>query len=105
VDGPLNQQKSDSDAASWLPPNPAYRCSYVARQVAVKSAYTLWVTAAERDAITTVLAGCPGQLLPQAVEVSTPATGATGPDTVPEVGPAATTAPATPDAAAGRGFR
>ena len=64
VDGPLNTQKSDSDAASWLPPNKSFRCTYVARQVAVKSAYALWVTQAEHDAITTVLQSCPGQLLP-----------------------------------------
>ncbi|MGZ4555001.1 MAG: HNH endonuclease family protein, partial [Mycobacteriaceae bacterium] len=64
VDGPLNTQKSDSDAASWLPPNKSFRCTYVARQVAVKSAYALWVTQAEHDAITTVLQSCPRQLLP-----------------------------------------
>ena len=38
VDGPTNGAKSDADAASWLPPNKAFRCTYVARQVAVKSA-------------------------------------------------------------------
>lgn len=75
VDGPLNQQKSDGDAASWLPPSSGYRCAYVARQVAVKSTYGLWVTPAEHDAIASVLAGCPGQELPQAAAVATPATG------------------------------
>lgn len=64
VDGPTNQSKGDSDAASWLPPNRAYRCAYVSRQVAVKRRYRLWVTAAERAAIAGVLAGCPGQPLP-----------------------------------------
>ena len=64
VDGPTNSSKSDSDAASWLPPNKAYRCAYVARQVAVKSKYQLWITAAERDAISRVLSSCPGQKLP-----------------------------------------
>jgi hypothetical protein len=59
VDGSANGSKSDSDAASWLPPNKAYRCSYVARQVAVKARYRLWVTRAERDAIASVLASCP----------------------------------------------
>ncbi|ORI14795.1 deoxyribonuclease, partial [Rhodococcus sp. 1168] len=44
VDGPANQQKSDGDAATWLPSNTAYRCTYVARQVEVKAAYGLWVT-------------------------------------------------------------
>ncbi|WP_307810587.1 GmrSD restriction endonuclease domain-containing protein [Tomitella biformata] len=56
--GRANQQKGDGDAATWLPPNNAYRCTYVARQVEVKSAYGLWVTAAERDAIERVLLSC-----------------------------------------------
>ena len=64
VDGPTNQGKSDSDAATWLPPNKPFRCRYVARQVAVKAKYHLYVTSAERDAITKVLADCPGEPLP-----------------------------------------
>lgn len=64
VDGSANQQKSDGDAATWLPPNKAFRCSYVARQVAVKKKYSLWITQAEKDAIAKVLGGCPGQSLP-----------------------------------------
>lgn len=64
VDGVANQQKSDGDAATWLPSNKSFRCQYVARQVAVKKKYALWVTAAEKDAITGVLSTCPGQLLP-----------------------------------------
>jgi hypothetical protein len=59
TDGPTNQQKGDADAASWLPPNTAYRCTYARRQVQVKAAYDLWVTPAERDALARVLAGCP----------------------------------------------
>nr|WP_218886316.1 HNH endonuclease family protein [Kineococcus aurantiacus] len=61
VDGPLNASKGDGDAATWLPPNTAFRCEYVARQVAVKAEYGLWVTPAERDAIERVLRGCPGE--------------------------------------------
>lgn len=64
VDGPTNQGKGDGDAATWLPPVRAYRCTYVARQVAVKAKYRLWVTQAEHDAINGILAGCPGQPLP-----------------------------------------
>lgn len=56
--GWVNQQKGDGDAATWLPPNNAYRCTFVSRMVDVKSAYRLWVTPAERDAIARVLAGC-----------------------------------------------
>jgi hypothetical protein len=64
VDGPTNVAKGNSDAASWLPPNKSYRCRYVARQIAVKSKYGLWVTKAEYDALGRVLRSCPGQLLP-----------------------------------------
>jgi Excalibur calcium-binding domain len=64
VDGTTNEAKSDGDAATWLPPNKAYRCAYVARQVAVKARYGLWLTAPEHDAIATVLARCPGQKVP-----------------------------------------
>lgn len=61
VDGAANAQKGDGDAATWLPSNTGFRCEYVARQVSVKAAYDLWVTAAEHDAIARVLASCPGQ--------------------------------------------
>ncbi len=64
VDGDANQQKSDGDAATWLPSNKAYRCRYVARQIAVKLKYYLWVTQAEHDAMARVLATCPTQELP-----------------------------------------
>jgi len=64
VDGTANVQKSDGDAATWLPPNKPFRCTYVARQIAVKQKYELWLTQAEHDAISAVLNKCPGQLLP-----------------------------------------
>jgi len=64
VDGPANQQKSDGDAATWLPPNKAFRCEYVARQIAVKIKYTLWITQAEHDAMVSVLGSCPTQTMP-----------------------------------------
>lgn len=64
VEGAANQQKADSDAASWLPPNRPFRCQFVARQIAVKQKYTLWVTSAERDMMARVLERCPGQQLP-----------------------------------------
>jgi hypothetical protein len=66
VDGLTNQRKSDGDAATWLPPDKAYRCPYAARQVAVKAKYGLWVTGAERDALARILAACPSQTLPTA---------------------------------------
>ncbi len=66
VDGPLNQSKSDGDAATWLPPSTGYRCSYAARQIAVKAKYGLWVTTAEKDAMRRILATCPAERLPSA---------------------------------------
>jgi hypothetical protein len=39
VEASANRAKSDGDAATWLPPNHAYRCAYVARQIAVKAKY------------------------------------------------------------------
>lgn len=57
--GAINQQKGDGDAATWLPPNRTYRCTYVSRIVDVKAAYGLWVTQAEHDAIAGILQSCP----------------------------------------------
>ncbi|MDO5670042.1 MAG: HNH endonuclease family protein [Corynebacterium sp.] len=59
VDGSLNQQKGAGDAATWLPPNKAFRCDYATRIVEVKVTYGLWVTAAERDALARELMRCP----------------------------------------------
>lgn len=55
ADGPANSAKGDRDAATWLPPNRAFRCEYVARQTAVKAKYSLWVTQAEHDVIANIL--------------------------------------------------
>lgn len=61
VDGPANEQKSDGDAATWLPKNKKFRCQYVARQVSVKYKYKLWVTEAEKNAILRILEKCPNE--------------------------------------------
>lgn len=58
VDGPLNQQKGAGDAATWLPPHKAYRCVYAQRIVDVKAAYGVWVTEAEKDALSRLLHAC-----------------------------------------------
>ena len=58
VDFKLNRQKGDGDAATWLPPYKSYRCTYVARQVAVKTKYKLWVTTPEKTAISNLLTAC-----------------------------------------------
>ena len=46
VSASANRQKGDGDTATWLPANKSFRCSYVARQVAVKLKFGLWVTGA-----------------------------------------------------------
>ena len=73
VDGSANASKSDGDAATWLPPNRTYRCAMVARQIAVKVQYRLWMTAAERDASARLLGTCPGEQLPAAATTTAPA--------------------------------
>jgi hypothetical protein len=64
VKGRLNSQKSDGDAATWLPPLKSFRCAYVAQQIAVKAKYSLWVTVPEKSAMIGILARCPNQQLP-----------------------------------------
>ncbi len=59
-EGQANQNKGDSDASAWLPPNKNFRCQYVARQIAVKKKYHLWVTDAEKQASVHVLEKCKG---------------------------------------------
>ncbi len=81
-DKPTNGQKGNGDAATWLPPNKSYRCTYVTRQVQVKAEYGLWVTQAEKDAITRVLSDCGAATAP-------------GPDLIPSV-PTTTVAPPPP---------
>jgi hypothetical protein len=101
VSGPTNERKGDADAASWLPPNKAFRCSYVAIQVAVKIRYHLWLTPAEHQAVEGVLATCPSQPLPTGVlpaaASSLPAPSSAGPS--PTSTPA-TTAPPIPSSTA-----
>ena len=64
VDAGANRAKGDGDTATWLPPNKSFRCQYVARQVAVKAKYQVWVTSAEREAMIRVLATCAATPLP-----------------------------------------
>ena len=65
VKGRLNSQKSDGDAATWLPPLKSYRCDYVLRQIAVKLKYKLWFTAPEKEAMVRILKSCPEKALPK----------------------------------------
>ncbi|MFJ4409553.1 HNH endonuclease family protein [Streptomyces sp. NPDC088910] len=65
ADGPANDDKGDDDASGWLPQAAAgFRCEYVARQVAVETKYKLWITPAEKTAMSRTLGGCRGQVLP-----------------------------------------
>lgn len=84
VSASANRQKQDGDAATWLPSNKAFRCGYVARQVAVKAKYRLWVTSAEKEAIQRVLQACPRQRIP---------TDGTLPDPAPAVSSGSSTSP------------
>jgi hypothetical protein len=61
---PQIKKKSSGDAATWLPSNKPFRCQYVARQIAVKEKYSLWVTPSEKEAMMRVLGACPDQLTP-----------------------------------------
>ena len=71
VDASTNRSKGDGDTATWLPPYKAFRCTYAATQVAVKGKYGLWVTSAEKDAMTRVLTTCPAMTLPGPGSAST----------------------------------
>lgn len=64
VKGSLNAQKGDGDAATWLPPRRSYWCAFIARQIAVKKEYRLWVTRPEKRSMIQVLERCPRQRIP-----------------------------------------
>ncbi|WP_107498929.1 HNH endonuclease family protein [Actinacidiphila yeochonensis] len=51
VDGSMNESKSDSGPATWLPPNKQIRCSYAVRVAQVSLKYDLPVTAADKQAM------------------------------------------------------
>lgn len=54
----VNRRKGAGDAATWLPANVSYRCTYATRIVDVKTRYRLWVTEDEREALTYLLRRC-----------------------------------------------
>jgi hypothetical protein len=63
----LNQQKSDSNAASWLPPYKPGRCDFIATQVAVKAKWELYVTSSEKQVFIDILSKpeCAKTVLPK----------------------------------------
>ncbi len=58
VGAQVNFDKAFRDATAWLPPNPGFRCEFVARQIAVKTSYQLWVSKNEKQAMAAVLDDC-----------------------------------------------
>ncbi len=103
VSSTANRVKGDGDAATWLPSNKSFRCDYVARQIAVKQTYGLWVTPAEHDAMAHVLSRCPGQKLPKS-SLQPPSVASTQP-AIPVRQPQTTsTAPADTNSGQGRVF-
>lgn len=100
-----NRKKGDKDASAYLPPNKAFHCEYVARQVTVRVKYGTWITSAEKNAIYTVLQTCPTQPLTAdtwgvSVDKSSPVAPANPAEPAP-VAPVAPEAPADPAPVAG----
>jgi len=58
VGAQVNFDKAFRDATAWLPPDLGYRCEFIARQIEVKTAYGLWVSAKEKKAMKAVLRNC-----------------------------------------------
>ena len=58
VDGPANQQKSDSTPASWLPPNKAYRCEYGIKYLQASLAWKLSITQADKEVLALATRTC-----------------------------------------------
>ncbi len=53
-----NSAKSDSTADEWVPPDPAYACSYATVVITVKDRYGLTVTGAESAVLEELLGTC-----------------------------------------------
>jgi Excalibur calcium-binding domain/Protein of unknown function (DUF1524) len=103
VSSTANRAKGDGDAATWLPSNKSFRCDYVARQIAVKRKYGLWVTPAEHDAMERVLSRCPGQELPKS-SLQAPSVASTQPAVPVRQSQTTSTAPADTNSGQGRVF-
>lgn len=61
VSASANRSKSDRDPASWLPPDPNYRCQYVRDWQLVKQRHGLSMDAREAATIRSVERGCRGR--------------------------------------------
>lgn len=58
VSASANRSKSDKGPEDWLPPDPAYRCRYVADWVAVKARWRLSMDERERVVVGNILRAC-----------------------------------------------
>ena len=56
--GAENQRKADDGPDQWLPPNPSYRCAYVAAYARIKARWDLTVTPSQWSAVERVWRGC-----------------------------------------------
>lgn len=56
--GPENERKADDGPDQWLPPDPAYRCAYVAAYARIKARWDLTVTPAQATAIAASATAC-----------------------------------------------
>lgn len=65
VEGKANQDKLAASIDEWVPPNEGYRCAYLARQVAVKTKWSLGVSSAEKHTMAVLATECAAQPLPQ----------------------------------------
>lgn len=60
VDGPANEEKSDSGPAEWMPANTADACSYAASFVTVATKWHLSIASADERTLERTLASCAG---------------------------------------------
>ena len=59
VDGPVNEDKGDSEPALWMPPNRAFWCQYAVQFVAVLRGYGLPIDSPSATALRDAAATCP----------------------------------------------
>jgi len=59
VEGQANQDKSDREPATWMPPNTAFRCQYAMQFIAVLRGYGLPVDAPSAPVLRDAAATCP----------------------------------------------
>jgi hypothetical protein len=59
VAGGANQDKGDSEPATWMPPNTAFRCKYAMQFIAVLRGYALPVDAPSAAALRDAASTCP----------------------------------------------